>query len=68
MGGAGNAIGNGTQFVNVALNSILMARFERTVQHLGDLHHPGNCLKVAYYSIKLYAKNLFLSISRTVQI
>jgi hypothetical protein len=30
------------------------------------LHRPGNCLKVAYYSVKLYCKNLFLAISRTV--
>jgi hypothetical protein len=30
------------------------------------LHRPGNCLKVAYYSVKLTAKNLVLVISLTV--
>jgi hypothetical protein len=30
------------------------------------LHRPGNCLEVAYASVKLYAKNIFLAISRTV--
>lgn len=35
--GGGNAPGSSTRFVNVAPNSVLMARFERTAKRLGDL-------------------------------
>jgi hypothetical protein len=48
-------------FVEVDVKKGLTTVFLRSNQH-----RPGNCLKVAYYSVKLNAKNLFLVISRTV--
>jgi hypothetical protein len=38
-GGGNTTGGNGTRFVDVALNSVLMAQFDRTAKQLADLMH-----------------------------